>query len=520
MVTGQLIRRVNASKSRSKNRIVGSQRQKRKSNKAIRLPRHAPEIDLTIGFVGSRGDGIGTAPYKVGDETKDWPFYVPGSLEGEQVRVKPQQIAGKGLMAELVELLNPNPSRSAPVCDVFAGLKGCGGCSLQHMNEAAYRDWKLNQLKCVFDKAGFGKDRLMAPSFARPIWTQMSGRRRVRLSYRRTAQTLIIGFTGRTSHFIYSLESCGVLQTELKQLITQLNDWAAPHLPEGKSGQIAINLLSSGADILLLPNEALADKVLTAMSAGLNSLRACRLCVRQPDSEIPLLLAETAPAVLQLERAVGGQNLYPSPGSFLQASREAETALIQAVLRAAAARTERFQTGHPLRIMDLYCGIGTFTLPLLSSGAMVTCYEADQSAVDSLLAAARTAELGPSCSTHRRDLVAAPVRAEEFCAANGEPQFDLILLDPPRQGAAAQSAQLVALANLLHEDMPDGIPHIVPDIVMVSCNPQTAVRDITALVAAGWRLEEVQMIDQFVRTTHTEIVSRLVFAGRQKTNGW
>ena len=207
---------------------------------------------------------------------------MPGSLEGEQVRVKPQQVTGKGLTAELVELITPNPSRSAPVCDVFAGLKGCGGCSLQHMNETTYREWKLDQLKRVFDKAGFAKDNLTASPFVLPIWTQMSGRRRVRLSYRQTAQAFIVGFTGRASHFIYPLETCGVLQTELKQLITQLHDWAAPHLPAGQSGQIAINLLSSGADILLLPDETLADEVLAALSAGLVSLPVCRLSVRQP----------------------------------------------------------------------------------------------------------------------------------------------------------------------------------------------------------------------------------------------
>ncbi len=511
------MRRPNASKGRPKNRRVGRQRLKQKPAKASRLPRNAPEIDLTIRFVGSRGDGISSAIYTVGHETKDWPFYVPGSLEGEQVRVKPQQVTGQGLTAELVKLLIPNPSRSAPDCDVFAGLKGCGGCSLQHMNEAAYQDWKLNQLERVFDKGGFGKANLMAHPFVLPIWTQMSGRRRVRLSYRQTAQAFIVGFTGRASHFIYPLETCGVLQTELKQLVTQLHDWVAPHLPAGQSGQIAINLLSSGADILLLPDETLADKVLTALAAELDGLPICRLCVRQPGTDIPLLLAEKTPAVLQLERAVGGHNLYPSPGCFLQASTEAETALIQAVLRSAAARTDRLQTGRPLRVMDLYCGVGTFTLPLLGNGAIVTCYEADRSAIDSLLAATRAAGLGASCSTHSRDLAVAPVRAEEFCTAKGEPGFDLILLDPPRQGATAQTVELVALADLLYEDAPDSVPAIVPDIVMVSCNPHTAVRDIAVLVAAGWQLEEVQMVDQFVRTAHTEIVTRLVFYGKQNT---
>ena len=511
------MRRPNASKGRPKNRRVGRQRLKQKPAKALRLPRNAPEIDLTIRFVGSRGDGISSASYTVGHETKDWPFYVPGSLEGEQVRVKPQQVTGQGLIAKLVELLTPSPSRSAPVCDVFAGLEGCGGCSLQHMNEAAYRDWKLDQLERVFDKANFGIANKMSPPFLMPVWTHMSGRRRVRLSYRQTAQAFFIGFTGRASHFIYPLETCGVLQTELKQLITQLHDWAAPHLPAGQRGQIAINLLSSGADVLLLPDEPLAGKVLTALSADLDGLPVCRLCVRQPETDIPLLLAKKAPAVLQLEREIGGYNLYPSPGSFLQASTEAETALIQAVLRSAAARTDRLQTGRPLRVLDLYCGVGTFTLPLLGNGAIVKCYEADRTAIDSLLAATRAAGLGASCSTHRRDLVAAPMRAEEFCTAKGKPEFDLILLDPPRMGAAAQTVELVALADLLCKDAPDGVPDIVPDIVMVSCNPHTAVRDIAVLVAAGWQLKEVQMIDQFVRTAHTEIVTRLVFDGRQNT---
>ena len=123
--------------------------------------------------------------------------------------------------------------------------------------------------------------------------------------------------------------------------------------------------------------------------------------------------------------------------------------MIQAVLWAAAACTDRRQTGRPLRVMDLYCGVGTFTLPLLASGATVVGYEADRAAVDSLLAAAQTAAHGHYCNAHSRDLVAAPVRAEEFFSAKGELEFDLILLDPPRQGAAAQTAHLAVLADHL-----------------------------------------------------------------------
>ena len=523
------MRRMNASRGRPTQQRRGNQgqarqKQKRKPKKAVRLPRNAPEIELTITSMGSRGDGIATARYTVGYETKDWTFYVPGSLAGEKVRVRPLSETGQGLIAEIIELIAPHPSRTTPSCEVFSGVKGCGGCSLQHMSEIAYQHWKMNRLKDIFEVAGLRldsqreEDSLIKPRFAPPVWTQMAGRRRARLSYRRTAQTLIIGFTGRASHFIYPLESCGVLQKELKQLVMQLNSWAAPHLPAGQSGQIAVNLLSSGADILLLPDEMLPDEVLTALSATLESLPVCRLSVCQPGNDIPLLLVETALPVLQLDRAVGGLRLYPPPGSFLQTSSEAETALIQAVLQAAAARSNRLQTGRPLRIMDLYCGVGTFTLPMLSSGAIVTGYEGDCAAVHSLLAAARKANYGAYCNVYCRDLMTAPVRAEEFCSAKGEPEFDLILLDPPRQGAAAQTAHLAALADCLSKNTTDSKSATIPDIVMVSCNPHTAVRDITVLVAAGWQLEEVKMIDQFVRTTHTEIVAMLVFVGKMKAN--
>ena len=144
----------------------------------------------------------------------------------------------------------------------------------------------------------------------------------------------------------------------------------------------------------------------------------------------------------------------------------------------------------------------------------MTCYEADRAAIDSLLSATRAA--GFEYPAAPVVICSCPVRAEEFCTAKGEPKFDLILLDPPRRGRQTDR-ELVALADLLYEDAPDRVPDMF-QISMVSCNPHTAVRDIAVLVAAGWQLEEVQMIDQFVRTAHTEIVTRLVFAGRQSAS--
>ena len=141
----------------------------------------------------------------------------------------------------------------------------------------------------------------------------MSGRRQVRLSYK-TEQAFIVGFTGRASHLIYPLESCGVLQTELAADHTA-SQLGCPAFARRTEWTISINLLSSGADILLLQDETLTDKVLTALSAGLNSSAVCRLSVRQPESDIPLLLAKQPRLFCRLKQRLAAIT-YPSPGSF------------------------------------------------------------------------------------------------------------------------------------------------------------------------------------------------------------
>ena len=465
----------------------------RARNKGIRLARNAPDIELEIERIGGRGDGIGSAPYQLDYETRDRPVFVPGTLAGERVRVRPTAASAQGITAEILQLITPSPDRAEPVCSVFRSGQGCGGCTFQHMTEAAYRRTKTQAFEGLLDKAG------LRPTLLPPVWTQMAGRRRAKLSYRRTAEGFITGFTGRATHFIYQLDSCGLLTKELKAVTDRLAAWAAPCFAAGETGTIQINMLSGGADILIQPDQEIpADRLarLTADTArlGTGGTGLVRLAVRPPGADEPvLLLAEVAP-VVYLDRAVGGQALYPPPGGFLQASSEAETALVKAVLAAAAIPEQ----ARP-RVVDLYCGVGTFSLPLLGCGAQLTGYEADKAAIEGLLTAARAAGFGSRTQAFVRDLNAAPVRAEELADA------DIILADPPRAGAAAQIRELARLGQMTDT---------LPVVIMVSCNPFTALRDIAVLTDAGWRLDHVQMIDQFVRTPHTEMVARLCGPGQ------
>ena len=489
-------------------RFRGQNRRGRGQQQGARLPRNAPDIELEIARIGGRGDGIGTARYTITYETKDWPVFVPGTLAGEQVRVRPTAATAQGITAEIIELIRPSPDRAEPVCSVFRGGQGCGGCAFQHMSEAAYRRTKTDAFTGLLDKAGLKTDILP------PVWTAMAGRRRAKLRYRRTTDSFIIGFAGRGSQFIYPLESCGILSPALKEVTDALAGWAAPCFMPGETGTIQINMLSGGADILVQPMQQIpADRLAMLTTGAAASLTGgaglVRLAVQPQDADEPVLLLATAEAAVHLDRSVGGQLLYPPPGAFLQASTEAETALVAAVL-AAADSTDGDPPQNSDRphiqphIVDLYCGVGTFSLPLLGGGASLTGYEADKAAVDALLAAARTAGFGSRTEGYVRDLNAAPVRADELADA------DIILLDPPRQGAAAQIAELARLGQMSKTP---------PKVIMVSCNPFTALRDIKGLEQAGWRVDQVQMIDQFVRTAHTEMVAVLRHPGHQTEAG-
>lgn len=478
-----------------------------------RLARNTPEIELQIERIGSRGDGVGNARYTVDYETKDRAVFVPASLVGEVVRVRPTTLNAQGLTAELIELIRPSAHRTSPACDVFGNGNGCGGCSFQHVDEAGYRALKDEQFTGVLERAGIDRHSgLIRP----PIWTPMAGRRRARLSYRRTAEALVIGFAGRGSHFIYELTSCGVLTPALKALIGRLKDWAEPCFSPGATGQMAVNMLAGGADILVRPDQQMTPDEITRLSERAAAAGLARLSVRTNETAAPLLLMEAGSCHLHQDKTVGGACLQPPPGSFLQASAQGETALVKTVLEAVFGPDEGpgEQADAPdVNVVDFYCGAGTFSLALLARGVKLAGYEADKAALDGLVAAARNAGFGNRVSAHQRDLAAAPVRAEELEEA------DILLLDPPRQGASAQVAELARLAERRQADARLPTPVILPKIIMVSCNPHTAVRDIAVLTAAGWAVSFIQMVDQFVRTAHSELVACLIWPELPEKSG-
>jgi 23S rRNA (uracil1939-C5)-methyltransferase len=177
-------------------------------------------------------------------------------------------------------------------------------------------------------------------------------------------------------------------------------------------------------------------------------------------------------------QSIGKATVVPPAGAFLQATAEGEAALLSGVQQA---------LGPQRRVVDLFAGVGTFALPLAAT-TEVHAVEGDRDMIAALDLAARHTQNLHRLSSETRDLFRRPLEPDELKA------FTAAVIDPPRAGAEAQTACLARSGLKV--------------IAAVSCNPVTFARDAKVLTAAGYRLDWVQVVDQFRWSTHVELVSR------------
>lgn len=412
-------------------------------------PPPAAEIVARIGEIGARGDGVAL----VEGGKVFAPFAAPGDLA---------RITHRGERGEITEILEPGPDRRAPPCDLFGR---CGGCALQHVTQEFYRDWKRRLVTDALAREGF-EESLVAPLVACPP----ASRRRASFAIRKTAGGLVFGFNARGSAEIVDVRSCPVLAPGLGALLPALRGLAAATPARWRRFDMAVTLCDNGADVDFAGGDAADDLDGREIMALTDAARAGAI-LRVTVAGAPAAMF-SAPVVRFGDNAVA----LP-PGAFLQASAEGEAALAAFVTSAAAGAK---------RIADLFCGCGTFSLPLAANSA-VDAFDADAAAIAALDAAARSAAQRHPLRAMRRNLFDRPLTADELKV------YDAIVLDPPRAGARAQ-AEAIAASN-------------APLVIGVSCNPASFARDAAILRAGGYRLIEAVPIDQFVFTPHVELAA-------------
>lgn len=408
--------------------------------------------DLTINAVGAQGDGLA----RFGDGK---PAFVPLTLPGETVRANMD-----GARGEVVEIMIASADRVAPPCKHFGH---CGGCALQHWAGEPYRAWKAEQVRLQLSMEGLETEIL--PTFAAPP----ASRRRVALHARKggKGQGARLGFKERRSWNLVPIEECPVSDPRLVTALPALARLAEPFLEHPKSAPtLHVTLTGTGLDIDITGVER--------KSGGLSADARMRAAMAASEGDFArvTLAGETVYGARQPLVKLGPAVVALPPGSFLQAVPAAERAMVAFAVAEAQGAS---------RIADLYCGVGTFTFRLAEVGA-VHAAEMSPPAIAALKAAlGATPGLKP-INAEARDLVKRPVLSTELA------KTDVVVIDPPRAGAAEQTVEIAKSK--------------VAKVVSVSCNPATFAKDARVLVDAGFRLEKVLPVDQFVWSPHIELV--------------
>ncbi|MEI6557119.1 MAG: class I SAM-dependent RNA methyltransferase [Rhodospirillaceae bacterium] len=426
-----------------------------------------PEVELTVGAIGARGDGLA--------ETAGGRVFLPLTAPGDRVRARLGPPSAEGRRGEVLVWLERGAGRAEPACRHFGR---CGGCTLQHLAGPGYLAWKREQLGAALTRAGVGPaddQSLMVAA------TPPGDRRRASFTISRRDREVRAGFRERLSHRLVDLEACPVLAPALLALLPQVRRHLGAVLPEGGSAEAVATLLDGGVDLLLIGPPRLDLPARLALAELAEAADLGRLSW-QPEPRAP---SEPVAARRPLRAWFGGVAVEPPPGAFLQASGAGEAALIGAVLAGVGAGTGAGA------VADLFCGCGTFSLPLAVAGWRVHGVDGNAAALAALgrAAAGRGTLTGPrrDLTTERRDLGREPLSAPELA------QFSAVVFDPPRAGAAAQAAALAASA--------------VPVVVAVSCNPATFARDARLLAGGGYRLTGALAVDQFLWSAHVELVA-------------
>jgi len=330
---------------------------------------------------------------------------------------------------------------------------------LQDLPPADYAAAKRAAVQNALMQAGVTAE-VLAPVIVPP-----RSRRRAVFKIKSLPEGLHIGFHAARSHTVIDMHHCDVLTPGLFALVGHLRQRLEPLFGVGEAAELHVTETDTGFDCAFRWRAGLTAALTAQLTVALSGLGIARLTMGRD------LVFETAtPAV-----TLSGLSVALPPNPFLQSTCEGEAALQDCVLKIA---------GKAKSVADLFSGVGTFALPLARK-AKVHAVEQDKPALKALTEAARSPGLKP-VSTEVRDLFKLPLTPSEL---NG---YDTVVLDPPRAGA---EAQVRALAKSQ-----------APLIAYVSCDAASFARDAAILVKGGYRLGPVTPIDQFLWSSHIELV--------------
>lgn len=402
-----------------------------------------------IEFINKQGLGCGKSHLGL----VEVPYTLPGEIISfERHRYRSQS----NCLLKSIE--KQSPHRIAPECKYFGR---CGGCSLQHMDTETYNNFKYNLVK----------NALPDEVVVKPLITINEGnRRRVNLSAVKRDKQLFLGFYRFHSHQIVDIDSCPAVMKSISNILIPLKDTLTLILKHRQKAAIFLTHATNGIDMLLEINDSVEPEFEQELKDFAMENGIVRLQIYSPKKSIVIFESESPYIIL------GGKRVDIDAKCFMQASFSSDQVLAELV--------EQYLPTEKGELIDLFCGRGTFSLPL-SKHFSVYGFDSDVSSLEALEKVAKG-----SVVLHERDLLTNPLNVDELVS------YRFAVINPPRAGALAQ------VKALSSSDC--------KRIVYVSCNPETFARDAKVLENGGYKLLEVTPVDQFYWSPHVEVVG--VFA--------
>lgn len=418
--------------------------------------------------------------------------FVEGALPGERVRVAVHRTRKRFDEAHVRELVRASPERVAPPCPHFGR---CGGCDLQHLALPAQRRHKQAVLEELLGRQGI----TLAASPELLAGAGEGYRRRARLGVKVDADGGVhLGFRARHTHRLVDIDACTVLMPGLDALLVPLHQLLAGLEAPRQVGHL--ELLESDQAVVVVVRQLRdhpGDARRWQAFARAHGVHLARWLGR----EAPEFDWLTPPPALccRVPGPDGELFLSVAPGDFLQANAEVNDLMVRTVLSWLAP----LAAGE--RVLDLFAGVGNFSLPLAAAGARVTAAEGNPAMVARLGDNARANSPGWGLGVEARQADLAALPAVRALLQEAAPE--VVVLDPPREGAEAVSRALVE--------------HPVPRLLYISCDPATLARDAAHLVRGGYRIRQAAVADMFVHTSHLESMLLFEFPGsaRQAKGG-
>lgn len=406
----------------------------------------------TVSITRFSSSGLGIA--EISEKKASKSIEIPYTLPGEQVRVI-ESGGKKKTYYTLDHVLKPSKARVEPECPYF---QRCGGCLLLHASSETQAAFKVNQLQKLLKKNG-------VLASIEPIQTAgHKTRRRFRFEGLKKEGTVYLGLQKYKSHQIINLESCAVAHPLISSLLTPLKAFLSPYLSEKKTFTLHVTKAANGLDLSF---EGVLDSDLDPAGTydfmQTHSIARFTVGEKTFEKETPYVTFANVRVSLPVT-------------SFLQASEDSETILQKAVAS--------FFTEPGWRLIDLFCGLGTLSVPL-SQTHQIDAYESSEKSVRHLNDASKIYAL--NLNAFQRDLFEDPIPTDTL---NG---FDGAIINPPRFGMGEKQCQALARSQ-------------VKKLCYVSCNPESFVKEAKVLTQGSFYLEKVLPVDQFYGTPHLEVV--------------